>query len=138
MSNLDPLARQEFLGYLMREASTSGLSVIFSSHSLTDLERICDFLILIVDGEIQLASPLEEITNHHRMVVSAPGDLDDRPGVEIIDRQLGVRFGTHVVRIDHANALTGLDVRPTTLEQVVLSYLRRAQDIYALEVIGRQ
>ena len=135
-SSLDPLARQEFLGHLMREASTTGLSVIFSSHSLTELERICDYLVLIVNGEVQLAGSLDEITAHHCVAIGAPGDLDDRD-VEIIDRQLGVRFGNHVVRVEDINLLVGLDVYPTTLEQVVVSYLRRAEDIRTLEEMGR-
>lgn len=137
VSSLDPLARQEFLGYLMKEAVTSQMSVIFSSHSLTELERIADFLVLIVNGEVQLIGSLDAITEHHRVVVCSPGELDGREDVEIIDRQLAVRFGSHVVRVDDVESLGGLDHRPTSLEAVVLSYLRRAQDIRALEEIGQ-
>jgi ABC-2 type transport system ATP-binding protein len=136
-SGLDPLARQEFLAQLMNQVATSGMSVIFSSHSLAELERVSDYLVLIVSGEIQIASPLEEIVAHHRVVVCAPSDLDDRHGIQIIDRQLGVRFGTHLVCTRNLEYLRGLESHTTTLEEIVLCYLRRAQGIRALEEIGR-
>jgi ABC-2 type transport system ATP-binding protein len=136
-SGLDPLARQEFLAHLMNQVATSGMSVIFSSHSLAELERVADYLVLIVSGEIQIASPLEEIVAHHRVVVCAPGDLDGRHEIEVIDRQLDVRFGSHLVRTRNMETLRGLDSHATTLEEIVLGYLRRAQGIRVLEEIGR-
>ena len=136
-SGLDPLARLEFLALLMKQVSAHGMSVILSSHSLVELERVADYIVFIVSGEIQLAGPLEEISAHHRVVVCAPSDLDNRHGIEIIDRQLGVRFGSHLVRMHNLGSLAELDSHATTLGEIFLGYLRRAQGIRVLEEIGR-
>jgi ABC-2 type transport system ATP-binding protein len=138
LSNLDPLARQEFLGLLMEQVATSGTTVIFSSHSLVELERVADYLILIVDGHIQIAGSLEEIIAHHRVVMCAPSELDGQDDVEVIHRRLGVRFGGHLVRIRSGDALSKFNGRSAALEEISLGYLRRAEDIRLLEEVGTQ
>ena len=52
---LDPLARREFLQGLMEAAVEDELSVLLSSHLVSDLERICDYLVLLDDARVRLA-----------------------------------------------------------------------------------
>jgi ABC-2 type transport system ATP-binding protein len=44
VASLDPLARREFMQSLMDAVAAGGLTVLLSSHGLTDLERVCDYL----------------------------------------------------------------------------------------------
>ena len=53
VASLDPLARREFLQGLMAYIAEHGGSVILSSHLVSDLERVCDYL----DGTRQLPGP---------------------------------------------------------------------------------
>ncbi|HXZ70885.1 MAG TPA: AAA family ATPase, partial [Streptosporangiaceae bacterium] len=48
VASLDPLARRDFLRHLMESVADSGTSVILSSHLVSDLERVCDYLIVLV------------------------------------------------------------------------------------------
>src|ERR1035437_4238033 len=48
VASLDPLARREFLQDLMEAVAEQGLSVVLSSHLVADLERVCDYLIVLV------------------------------------------------------------------------------------------
>jgi ABC-2 type transport system ATP-binding protein len=52
---LDPLARHEFLQVLMEAATEHKLSVVLSSHLVSDVERACDYLVVLVDSHVQIA-----------------------------------------------------------------------------------
>lgn len=132
LSSLDSLARQQFLSELMASVATTSMSVIFSSHSIYELEKICDYLILIVGGEVKLCDSLDRIIESHRMIACAPGELDDYSDIEIIERKLGTRFSTHLIRVENLLSLSALDSHPSTLENIVLAYLRRAQEVEVL------
>ena len=132
LSHLDSLARQQFLSELMIDVATTGMSVIFSSHTISELEKVCDYLILIVGGEVKLCESMESILESHRMVACTPGELDHRSDIEIIDRKLDSRFATHLIRVKTTHALFAIESHPSTLENIVLAYLRHGQEIDAL------
>ena len=52
LASLDPLARHEFMASLMAEVAEEGLSVVFSSHVVAELERISDYLIVLNEGRL--------------------------------------------------------------------------------------
>ena len=55
VASLDPLARREFLQGLMEVVAEHGASVILSSHLVGDLERVCDYLVILVGSRVQVA-----------------------------------------------------------------------------------
>jgi len=70
-ANLDPLARRDFLDSVTRAvaASGEGMTVVFSSHLVADLERTCGYLILLAGGQVRLAGPVDALLaadNHAR------------------------------------------------------------------------
>jgi len=56
---LDPLARREFLQTLMEIVAAHGVSVVMSSHLIADLERVCDYLVVVVDGRGALCGDVD-------------------------------------------------------------------------------
>ena len=50
LANLDPLARREFLTSMFATCAEDGVAVLFSSHVIAELERICDYLIVLLAG----------------------------------------------------------------------------------------
>jgi ABC-2 type transport system ATP-binding protein len=66
VASLDPLARREFLRGLMEAAVETELSVLLSSHLVSDLERTCDYLVLLDRGTVRLAATLETVMATHR------------------------------------------------------------------------
>ncbi len=73
--NLDPLARRDFLDSVTRAvaASGQGMTVVFSSHLVADLERTCGYLILLAGGQVRLAGPVDTLRTAHNHAQS----LDD-------------------------------------------------------------
>jgi len=61
VASLDPLARREFLQDLMETVAEQQVSVVLSSHLISDLERVCDCLIVLVDSRVRVAGPVDEL-----------------------------------------------------------------------------
>ena len=68
VASLDPLARREFLQDLMEAVAEQELSVVLSSHLVSDVERACDYLVVLVDSRVQVAGDIEHLlATHHRL-----------------------------------------------------------------------
>ena len=62
---LDPVARQDFMTTVMAAASADGVSVLLSSHVLTELERVAGYLILLSQGHVRLAGVVSDLLAAH-------------------------------------------------------------------------
>jgi ABC-2 type transport system ATP-binding protein len=67
-TGLDPLVRREILAAIIRTIADEGRTVLFSSHLLDEIERVCDWLAMIDRGRMVLCGPLDEIKATHRKV----------------------------------------------------------------------
>ncbi len=61
VASLDPLARRDFLRSLMDIVAEHGVSVVLSSHLVADLERVCDYLVVLCESRVQLAGDVDEL-----------------------------------------------------------------------------
>jgi ABC-2 type transport system ATP-binding protein len=79
VAGLDPLARSQFLQSLHGLAAERGMTVVLSSHLVADLERICDYLILLAASRVRLAGPIDALLADHRRLTGGtdPVRLDD-------------------------------------------------------------
>jgi ABC-2 type transport system ATP-binding protein len=109
-SGLDPLAVDVVVGVL-RERAAAGTPVLFSSHQLDLVERLCDDLVIIAGGRIRAAGSRSELRAGYALprfaieVAADAGWLRDHPGVTLVD-------------LDGARAV--FDLAPGTDEQQVL------------------
>jgi ABC-2 type transport system ATP-binding protein len=126
MAALDPIARREFLGALMEAVAEGGLTVVLSSHIIADLERVCDHLIVLARGAVQLAGPLEDVVSEHRLLTGPRGDADEVARVHaVIEERHSERQTTLLVRANGHVYDARWEVRPVGLEDIVLGYLGR-------------
>jgi ABC-2 type transport system ATP-binding protein len=133
---LDPLARREFLQGLMEATVENELSVLLSSHLVTDLERVCDYLVLLADGRARLAGPIDEILAGHRRI---SGPRKEAPaGAEVVNASHTDRQATYVVRGDQPIHDPAWSVEALGLEDLVLAYLTRStgEPVAQLEVLS--
>ena len=63
---LDPVARHDFMATVLAAASADGVSVLLSSHVLTELERVASYLILLSRGQVRLAGGADDLLASHR------------------------------------------------------------------------
>ena len=137
VASLDPLARREFLRSLMAFVADHGASVILSSHLVSDLERVCDHLIVLVASRVRLAGEVEELlATHYRVTGPRRDPADLPPGVQVIEDSHTDRQSTLIVRSSTPIDDPMLSVEQITLEDLVLAYMSQAdtQSRPALEV----
>jgi ABC-2 type transport system ATP-binding protein len=77
IASLDPLARREFLESLAEFISSSQVSIVLSSHLVSDLERVCDYLIVIVASRVQVAGNVSDLLAAHRERTGGQFTLED-------------------------------------------------------------
>lgn len=128
--NLDPLARSEFLQGLMTAVAENGSTVLMSSHVIADLERVCDYLVILAAGGVQLAGDIEALLSHHAFVVGPRREETgaDPSTIEVVqtERQTLRLVRTAEPEAPHTLA-DGTSIRPPTLDELVLAYLRMPQ-----------
>jgi ABC-2 type transport system ATP-binding protein len=127
---LDPLARREFLDDLTNAIAGQAMTVLLSSHLVSDVERVCDHVIVLVDSRVQVSAGIDDLlTGHHRVTGPAGTPVDLPAGHHAItttriadDRTtLVVRTGAPA-RLPRDPAWT---VEPLPLEDIVLAYIGR-------------
>ena len=124
VASLDPLARREFLQALMGSVAESGTTVLLSSHLVADLERVCDYLIVLHAARVQLVGGVDDLVAAHRQLVGPRHGDGPIPGVAAIIRASHTdRQSTLLVRTDGPVDDPRWEAREVTLEDMVLAYL---------------
>jgi ABC-2 type transport system ATP-binding protein len=127
VASLDPLARREFLQRLMEFVAEGEVSVVLSSHLVADLERVCDYLIVLVDSRLQLAGEVDDLLASHRRLIGPRRDPAWLPsGQEIIEESHTDRQSTLLVRCDGPVLDPAWTVGELSLEDIVLAYMGQA------------
>jgi ABC-2 type transport system ATP-binding protein len=88
-NTLDPSMRDELLAQL-REASRQGQAVLFSSHVLAEVERVCDRVGVLRRGHLVHMQDMKELREAHLIRASfsggPPDHLPDLPGLQLQER----------------------------------------------------
>jgi ABC-2 type transport system ATP-binding protein len=141
VAGLDPLARREFLRSLMETVAEGGVSVVLSSHVLADLERVCDYLVVLVASRIRVAGEIEALLASHRRLTGPRRDPSTLPASqEVIEASHTDRQTTLLVRTDSPILDPAWSVEEISLEDLVLAYMSRESEVgrtdqRALEVL---
>ncbi len=124
VANLDPLARREFMQVLMEEVAETGMSVVLSSHLIEDLERACDYLVLMSRSRVQLSATTDDLLAAHQVLTGPRGHAEAITSTHTVvqasytDRQANLLIHASGPVIDPA-----FTVRPVTLGELVLAYM---------------
>ncbi|TDE34723.1 ABC transporter ATP-binding protein [Actinomadura sp. 6K520] len=133
---LDPLARREFLQGLMEAAVEHSLSVLLSSHLVNDLERTCDYLIVLVESRVRVAGDVDDLlTAHHRLTGPRRDPATLPADQEVVSESHTDRQSTLIVRTDGPIHDPAWTVGPVGLEDLVLAYMNPAPSRRKLEAI---
>jgi ABC-2 type transport system ATP-binding protein len=126
VSSLDPLARREFLQDLMEAVAEQELTVVLSSHLVSDVDRACDYLIVLVDSRVQVCGDIEMLLATHHRLTGPRRDTASLPADQHVisashtDRQSTLLIRTEAPILDPAWTVSRLG-----LEDLVLAYMER-------------
>ena len=127
MADLDPLVRHDLTRLLMETVAAEGLTVVFSSHVLAELATVCDYLVLLAVGRVQLAGDTDELLAGHKLLV---GPLRNPPRVgphQVVEASHTDRQTTLLVRTAGPVHDPSWAVHDVGLEQLVLAYMRHPE-----------
>jgi len=128
VARLDPLARREFMQRLTEAVAEEGSTVLLSSHVMADLERVCDYLIIIAAGQVQVAGDIEALLASHHLLVGPRVSDDVRlGGAELIKAQHTERQSSLWIRGRVPGLGPGWREEPLPLEELVITYLSAPQ-----------
>ena len=129
VASLDPLARREFLQGLMEIVAEHGTSVVLSSHLIADIERVCDYLIVLTAARVRIAGEVSDLLATHYRLSGPRRDPATLPASqEIITESPTDRQTTLLIRAGEPVLDPAWTVRPVGLEDLVLAYLSRPAD----------
>ena len=124
LASLDPVARREFLRSLMEFTAEQGATVVLSSHLVADLERVCDYLIVLAAGRVRISGEVDELLGTHHLLTGAARDPATLPaGQEVIQADHTDRQSTLIVRSTAPIDDPSWAVQQLNLEDLVLAYL---------------
>ena len=129
VASLDPLARREFLQDLMETVAEQQVSVVLSSHLISDIERVCDYLIVLVASRVRVAGETEElVATHHRLSGPRREPHSLPASWDVIEESQAGKQSMLLVRTQDPILDPAWTVRPVSLEDLVLAYMSRPGD----------
>ena len=120
-SGLDPLAREQFLDILLSLVKEEGVSVLFSTHIVSDLERVADDVVLLSHGRVLVNEPLETLKSKYLLASFA-----DKPAENVIGLK-AVKHGYEGL-VFRTESLDGATLKEPTLEEVII-HLERGSGV---------
>ncbi|MEU8437581.1 ABC transporter ATP-binding protein [Streptomyces sp. NPDC029216] len=126
MADLDPVARDELGALLLSEAAEQGMTVLMSSHLLSEIEHMCDYVLVLDGGRMRMAGETDELVPMHTLVSGVAAD-DGPPAAlnahTVIEVRTSGRHFTALVRREGPLDPAWQLAEPST-EEVLLAYLR--------------
>ena len=86
-SGLDALAKKQLLDIVIDEVEQNGLSVVISSHHLSELEKLCDEITILQNGTIEYQSNIDELKEKVKKLQVI---FDKTPDIEVLKESFGV------------------------------------------------
>lgn len=124
LSALDPLARREFMQALMEAVAEDGITILLSSHILADLERVCDYLVILSASHVQMTGDIETIVRSHKLLVGPRRDAEAVSAVHnVLEITHTARQTTLLVRLNGQLFDSSWEAHDVSLEDIVLAYL---------------
>jgi ABC-2 type transport system ATP-binding protein len=124
LAALDPLARRNFLATLAEAAAGGDLTIVLSSHLMADIERVCDYLILLAGSRVQLCGDIETLLAEHRLLT---GPRQDTTAIArthyIVWEDTTARQSTLLVKLNGPVIDPAWAVEEPDLEEIVLGYM---------------
>ncbi|BCL26639.1 ATP-binding cassette domain-containing protein [Streptomyces aurantiacus] len=130
MADLDPQRRRALTGALMTRAAEHGTTIVMSTHTLSELHLVCDYVLLTARGRILIADDTEFVQAAHSLITytcpaPAAPSLPPQAGTVIETRRSG---RVHTALVCFPLSTEGAaSTSSLSLEEILLAYLRNPQ-----------
>jgi ABC-2 type transport system ATP-binding protein len=134
VASLDPLARRDLMATLMAAKADRDCTIVLSSHVVSELERLCDYLVVLDHGQVRLVGDIDELLAEHRLLIGPAATADQVAAhCRVVHQE---RHGDQVSLLVHGEPPTagpGWSIDRVNLEQLVMHYLTLSLSVKASE-----
>lgn len=123
-SGLDPLVRDEVMDIFSEFTRDESHSILISSHIVSDLEKICDYIAFIHKGRLMLCEEKDELLEKFCFVRCAAGELESISPEAVIGRKRNPYGVSAIVRRDAVPA--GMKQTPVSIEELFVFMTKEA------------
>ncbi|WP_325052902.1 hypothetical protein [Actinomadura sp. WAC 06369] len=121
---------------LMEAVAEHAFSVVLSSHLVSDLERVCDHLIVLAASRVQVSGDVDDLLASHHRLSGPRRDAARLPDDQhVVSESHTDRQSTFLVRSDGPVLDPAWTVGRVTLEDLVLAYMDRKPERAPLEAV---
>lgn len=118
-SGLDPIVRDEILDLLLDFAREGDNAVLISSHIVSDLEKLCDYIAFLHGGRLLLCEEKDRLLEQYGLLICSKADLAALPdGAAFVKRESA--YGVEAL-VQREKAPRGLELHPATLEDIIVT-----------------
>jgi ABC-2 type transport system ATP-binding protein len=143
-AGMDPVVTDQLLRLLVEDFASEGRTLFLSSHHLSEVERVADWVGIIDHGKLVLEAELEEIRANFRSVRVAGDRLVAVGANEVLATNVSKGATEYVVRADaegfaarlRSQGAIVLDVAPMNLSQIFLELVGRGKADVSMEVLA--
>lgn len=127
-SSLDPIIRNEFLELMQEHMDIDNMTVFYSTHITTDLDKSADYIVMIYNGKLLLQGEKDYILDNHVIVKSKKDLIDSTIKKDFISlKEYAFGFEGLMSNRKKAYELFGDEAiyEKCSLEDILLYYTRR-------------
>lgn len=121
-SGLDPVVRDEILDVFLEFIQDESNSIFISSHIISDLEKICDYICLIHDGHILFSEPKDDLLETYGILKCSDSDFTHVPKDAVIGYRKN-QFGVEALVKKRLVSNQSI-IDPATIEDIMLFYIK--------------
>lgn len=123
-SGLDPVARDDLLDLFQELVSDGEISILFSTHITSDLEKCADFITFIADGQIISSAEKEEFKESYLLLNGNESELN-----QVRERMISYKvnsFGfTGLIRSGDFDPSSGIKAATPSLEEIMIYFAKK-------------
>ena len=124
-SGLDPVVRDEVVTLLHEFTRDPGHSILISSHIVSDLEKLCDYIAFLHKGKLLLYEEKDALMGEYGIIRGTAQQLAAIEPQAVIGSKLNAYGGEMMVR---RNAVpVGMEISPITVEELFLFMIKEVQ-----------
>ena len=123
-SGLDPLVRDEIVTILNDFTRDENHSILISSHIVSDLEKICDYIAFLHKGKLMLCEEKDRLLEKYGILHTTKEILADLDAEAVIGRRVNDYGAEAIVRRDSVPA--SFDIQPVTIEELFVIMAKEA------------
>ena len=115
-AGLDPLVREELLDLLNDFTRDEGHAVLISSHIVSDLEKVCDYIAFLHKGQLMLCEEKDRLLEQYGFLQTTEENLNALEPDAIKGRRV-TQYGADAI-VDRTRVPQTFDIRPVTIEEL--------------------